>query len=158
MMTHRRLPFHYSNEISDANLTSFAGLPLYMEMAHTSGLCDKIAKTLHTKTQGWTDHHIILSLILLNLAGGDCVDDIERLQADQGLSTLLLKIETHGMRRKKRREHERQWRKEKKRVFPSPSAIRRYLEKFHDATQEEKRVKGEAFIPEKNDVLKGWYA
>lgn len=132
-MTQGQLPFQYSREISSSTLTSFAGLPLYLEMAITSGLCRAIKDKLNTKEQGWTDHHIILSLILLNIAGGDCVNDIERLENDEGLSTLLLKVETHGMKRKQRREYERRYRKAKERAVPSQSVIRRYLEQFHHA-------------------------
>jgi hypothetical protein len=153
MMTQGRLPFQYLTGHFVNGLTSFSGLPLYMEMAGIAGLWTKISKTLQTKIQGWTDLQIIMSLILLNLAGGDCVDDIDRLEADQGLSTLLLKIETHGMRRKARREYERRWRKKKQRAFPSPTVIRRYLEKFHHSEQETLRVKGGAFIPERNELL-----
>jgi len=105
------------------------------------------------KTQGWTDSQLLLSLILLNLSGGDCVDDIERLQNDEGLTTLLLKIETHGMRRSARRADERRWRRSKQRAFPSPSAIHRYLEQFHHHAEEAKRMEGRAFIPAPNPAL-----
>ena len=106
---------------SSSELTSFAGLPLYLELAITTGLCAAIEDKMKTKSQGWTDQQIILSLILLNLAGGDCVDDIDRLEKDEGLSRLLLKVATHCMKRKKRREHERRWRKNKQRSVLSCS-------------------------------------
>ena len=138
---------------SSNELTSFAGLPLYLELAMTTGLCAAIANKMKTKSQGWTDQQIILSLVLLNLAGGDCVDDIDRLEKDEGLSRLLLKIAMHGMKRKKRREHERRWRKSNQRSVPSPSAIRRYLEQFHNSPEEELRVEGKILIPSKNIFL-----
>ena len=31
-------------------------------------------------TQGWTDEQLIVSLMLLNLAGGECVDDLRILE------------------------------------------------------------------------------
>jgi Transposase DDE domain group 1 len=154
MMTQGTLPFQYDNEKNESNLTSFSGLPLYLEMAITSGLCAAIEACLTIKQRGWTDLQLIVSLIMLNLAGGDCVEDITRLEADEGLSTLMLKIHTHGMKRKERRDYEKRWRKKHDRVFPSASAIRRYLEQFHNEAEEKKRVIGEAFIPEQNDVLK----
>jgi hypothetical protein len=146
MMAQGLLPFQYKVENSESGLTSFAGLPLYIELGMTTGLCQKIKQVLQIKSRGWTDLQIIMSLILLNLVGGDCVDDIERLELDEGMRTLLLKIETHGMRRKERREYERRWRKSKQRAFPSASAIRR----FYHAAEERLREAGKAFIPAPN--------
>lgn len=45
-----------------------------------------------TKIRGWADAEMILSLVLLNLAGGDCITDIERLERDAGLRTLLMQF------------------------------------------------------------------
>ena len=99
MMTQGLLPFQYLRDKTEPNLTSFAGLPLYLDLMNVSGLRTTIDQQLQSKTQGWRDLHIILSLILLNLAGGDCVEDIERLQQDEGLATLCLRVETYGMAR-----------------------------------------------------------
>ena len=149
MMPQIHLPFQYAADKNEPGLTSFSGLPLYVEMANASGLCAAIKDSLQTKVQGWNDLQVILSLILLNIAGEDCVEDIERLESDEGLSTILLKAETetHGMKRKERHAHERRFRKEKGRALPSVSVIRRYLETFHAEEEEHKRVKGSAFIP-----------
>jgi hypothetical protein len=38
-----------------------------------------------------------MSLILLNLAGGDCVDDLSLLQGDPGFAELMHRVETHGI-------------------------------------------------------------
>lgn len=153
MMPQGILPFQYESEKNESSLTSFAGLPLYLEWMMATGLCTSIEQSLNTKTQGWSDLQIISSLILLNLAGGDCVDDIERLESDAGLRALMLKFETQGMKRKERREYIRRWRKEKRRAFPSASVLRRELKKFHDPKQEELRKEGVAFIPEPNELL-----
>jgi hypothetical protein len=153
MMAQGLLPFQYLRDKIEKNLTSFAGLPLYLDLIHVSGLRTAIDQQLQSKTQGWRDLHIISSLILLNLVGGDCVDDIERLEQDEGLATLCLSIETFGMKRRERRAYEKGWRKEKTRAFPSTSTIHRYLEQFHHAKEEKKRVEGTAFIPAPNDLL-----
>jgi hypothetical protein len=155
MMTQGLLPFQYNVESSESGLTSFAGLPLYIELAIATGLSKKIEQALQIKSRGWTDLQIVLSVILLNLVGGDCVDDIERLELDEGMRTLILKIETYGMRRKERREYERRWRKSKQRAFPSASVLRRYLEQFHHADEERLREAGTAFIPAANAQLTG---
>lgn len=153
MMTQGTLPFQYQIEKSESGLTAFAGLPLYIEMAMATGLCKKVEETLQTKSRGWKDQQMIMSLILLNIAGGDCVDDIERLESDPGLRKLLLKAETHGMKRKARREYEKRWRKSKGRALPSAAAIHRFLEQFHHCSEEERRVPNTAFIPANNASL-----
>ena len=101
IMTQSALPFQYQAEKTDSGLTGFAGLPLYLDLAKQSGLVQYISQTLKTKMRGWTDAEMILSLILLNLAGGDCISDIDRLEQDAGLRTLLMQFAKHGMKRKK---------------------------------------------------------
>lgn len=152
-MPQELLPFQYESEKNESSLTSFAGLPLYLEWMIATRLCTNIEQSLHTKTQGWSEVQIISSLILLNIAGGDCVDDIERLESDPGLRTLMLKFETQDMKRTQRRAYERRWRKGKRRAFPSVSVLRRELEKFHDPEQETLRKEGVAFIPASNELL-----
>jgi len=110
---------------------------------------------VRAKTQGWKDSQVILSLILLNLAGGDSVEDIKLLEADKGLCRIVRRSEQHGLSRQERRASEHRFRKEKVRVFPSPSAIFRYLKAFHDPKQEERRQGRQAFIPIPNRNLQG---
>lgn len=153
-MTHQGISFQYLSEKNSSSLTSFSGLPLYMDLAAASGLWSKVNQELQTKTRGWADLQIIMSLILLNIAGGDCVDDIERLESDGGLRTLLARLETSGMSRKERRIYEKRWRKEKQRAFPSTTVIHRYLEQFHNQDEENLRVKSKALIPAPNRLLK----
>jgi hypothetical protein len=154
MMTQQSLPFQYQSEKTTSGLTSFAGLPLYLELAIKSGLIQRIQESLNTKNRGWNDTEMILSLLLLNLAGGDCISDIERLEQDMGLRTLLLHFATHGMKHKEKRIYEKRWCKAKKRGLPSNAAIHRYLPNFHSPEEEKKRKKGEAFIPASNSRLK----
>ena len=74
----------------------------------------------------------MFSLVLLNLAGGDCVDDVKMLEADDGFCEVPKKTKMPGLRRKVRRALLHRWRKEKTRAVPSPSAIFRYLKEFHN--------------------------
>jgi len=152
------LPFKYETEKSATGMTALAGLPVYLDLARAIGLHKSIKKHVKVRKgeQGWTDTQIVLSLVLLNLAGGDCVDDIKILEADDGFCEVLKKAEMHGLRRKIRRALVRRWRKEKTRTVPSPSSIFRYLEKFHDREQEQQRQHGKAFIPQPNEHLKGF--
>ena len=153
------LPFKYEEEKTLTGITALAGLPVYLDLAKVIGLSKSIQKHMRIRenSQGWTDVQLVLSLVLLNLAGGECVDDLKILEADEGFCQILRKAETHGLRRKMRRALERRWRKKKKRSVPSPSATFRYLSKFHDAEQDKEResAKVKAFIPRLNEHLKG---
>jgi hypothetical protein len=150
------LSYKYEEEKSGTGMTALAGLPVYLDLASVLSLGDHIRTHMHMRqSQGWTDEQVILSLVLLNLAGGDCVDDIRILQKDEGFCRVLGRVETKGLSRLQRREQERRWRKEHHRSVPSPSAIFRYLEAFHDPEQEGKRQEGKAFIPAPNPYLQG---
>jgi len=147
------LSYKYEEEKTNTGMTALAGLPVYLDLASVLGLGDHIRTHLHVKAQGWTDEQMILSLILLNLAGGDCVDDLRILEKDEGFSKVLSRVETKGLTRQQRRAQERRWRKEQHRSVPSPSALFRYLAAFHDPLEEKKREKGKAFIPQPNEHL-----
>ena len=144
------LPYKYEQEKTDAGMTALAGLPLYLDLASVLNLGEIIGRHLHVKTRGWTDTQMILSLILLNLAGGDCVDDLRILEADRGFCSIIERIELKGLPQKKRREKEKQWRKEKHRSVPSPSAVFRYLAGFHE---DYAREEGKAVIPPLTELL-----
>lgn len=61
-------------------MTALVGLSFYPDPASGLSLGDPICAHLQVKIQGWTDEQVILSLILLNLAGGDCMDDLRVLE------------------------------------------------------------------------------
>lgn len=157
-MTQGILPFKYENEKQKSKMTGFGGLPVYLDLAQAAGLQKLINRhiTVRSETQGWTDAQIITSLILLNLSGGDCVEDLNRLESDEGLCRILKKFQKHGMSRQQRRAYLRRWRKGQQRTLPSPSAVFRYLPEFHDTEQEEYRKSGKAFIPAPNEHLRGF--
>ena len=78
------LGFQYEAERSRAGLTSLAGLPLYLDLVHSSGLAAAIRRHVEVAGhQGWLDTQMVLAVIFLNLAGGDCVDDLERLDCQR---------------------------------------------------------------------------
>ena len=114
------------------------------------GLSHSIEKNLgvRTNSQGWSDSEDIMSLILLNLSGGECVEDLNRLESDDGFCRILDRTQMHGMSRRQRRALARRWRKEKRRSVPSPSSVFRYLSAFHSPEQDGLREIGKAFIPD----------
>src|SRR3989304_3927937 len=89
------------------------------------------------------------------LESGECGEDLMILEGDEGFCRVMRRVEMQGMRRSERRELERRWRKERRRVLPSASSVFRYLSAFHDQVQDEQRQVGKAFIPAANEHLRG---
>ena len=145
-------PYKYEKEKTTSGMTALAGLPVYLDLASVLNLGESISTHLHAKAQGWTDERIVMSLILLNLAGGESVDDLRILEADEGFCRILRCIELMGLPRKKRRETEKRWRKENHRSVPSPSAVFGYLASFHE---DYARIAGKAVIPPLTELLSG---
>jgi hypothetical protein len=151
--------FQYEEERGQSEMTALGGLPLYLDLFRAMGLKKSIDRHLRVRanTQGWRDSEVVSAVILLNLAGGDSVDDVRILQGDEGFSRVLGKVQAQGLSRKERQEVKRRWRKGRTGAVPSPSSIFRYLSAFHDREQEELRVSGKAFIPALNEHLR-WLA
>ena len=94
------LSYKYEEEKTNTGMTALAGLPVYLDLASVLGLGDHIRTHMQVrKSQGWTDEQMILSLVLLNLAGGDSVDDIRILEKDEGFCRVLGRVETKGLSR-----------------------------------------------------------
>jgi hypothetical protein len=142
------LPFHYESDARAAGLTGFAGLPLYLELWRAIGLGPSVGRHVAVSgRQGWSDPQMVSALLTLNLAGGDGLDDLDRLEADQGLCRLVGAAQAHGQSRRERRVEAARWRRPCTRTFPSPHAAGRWLAGFHDAEEEKRRERGRAFIP-----------
>ena len=156
-MPQASLPFQYAEENRSSGMTALSGLAAYLEMAEAAGLRDAIRRhiTVREKGQGWSDVQMVMSLLLLNLAGGESVEDLRILEADEGLGRVLAMSETHRMRSAERIAQARRWRRVRSRSVPSPSAVFRYLSGFHDPSEEEIRQPHTAFIPRTNDALVG---
>ncbi|MCP4685838.1 MAG: IS1380 family transposase [bacterium] len=152
------LPFQYEEEKKSLGQTGLAGLPVYLDLIHRMGLRERVENHIGVRGlgQGWTDTEMVMSLVFLNLAGGDCVEDLRILESDEGFCRVLDRVRHHGLPRRQRRAMERRWRKERRRSVPSPSAAFRYLSEFHDPEQETLRQSGRAFIPAPNEYLCGF--
>ena len=94
-----------------------------------------------------------LALVFLNLAGGDCMEDLERLEHDAGFAAILGAIERDLLSRAERRSLQARWRRTRRRAVPSPSAASEWLERFHDPATP-KAVAGTAFIPAVTEALR----
>lgn len=153
------LGFRYEAEQSGVGVTALAGLPIYLDLIAASGLAQAIKKYVTVAgKQGWLDLQVILGLIFLNLAGGECVDDLERLEQDAGFCEIMKAIERHLLSRAERKALAARWRRERVRTVPSPSSVLEWLERFHDPETGKERKAGTATIPELTDELKSLWA
>ena len=98
------LPFQYQEEKVDEGMTAHAGLLIYLELFQAPGIGKSLDANLGARgDQGFSDSQMGLAFILVNLAGGECVDDLEILEKDKGFCRALGKVETHGLSKKMRR-------------------------------------------------------
>jgi hypothetical protein len=149
------LGFQYEADRSGGGLTSLAGLPLYLDLIDAIGLGAAIRQQVHVAGgQGWLDIQMVLALIFLNLAGGDCVEHLERPETDSGFAAVLRAIERDVLSDAERRLLKKRWRRPRERTVPSPSAASAWLERFHDPAAP-KAVAGTAVIPDVTAQLRG---
>jgi hypothetical protein len=150
------LPYEFEGEVGKSQVTGHAGLLPYIDLACVLGMLQAADEEIGVcGSQGWMDRDHVLSLALLNLAGGECVDDIRMLESDPGICRVFREAQKYGLARHERLGLERRFRKERSRAFPSPTRLYEYLNAFHNPAEEEKRVEGKAFVPRKNEHLEG---
>lgn len=150
------LPIQLATETRSFDLTRVAGLLPYADLAAALGLRN-LADT-HVGVagrHGWTDAGVLLSLVFLNLVGGDCVDDLPRLAQDAGFAAIMKRLVTQGMSASQRRVFKRRFRRGGTAGVPSTSVVHRYLKGFVDPAAEAGRGQGKAFIPRPSAGLLG---
>lgn len=112
---------------------------------------------VRTGEQGWLDSQILLSLLSLNIVGGDSVSDIEYLESDKGLCTVLGHCEGRLLNKRKI-DISGRFRRGRSHFFPSNNAIHNYMDFFHDESQEQLRkeyeLQDKAFIPTPNPFMR----
>ena len=71
------LAFQYEQEKSSTGMTALPGLMTYLELMQAAGLRSSVERHVRPRErgQGWTDSEMIISLMLLNLAGGESVSE-----------------------------------------------------------------------------------
>src|SRR5271155_1360494 len=155
MLSQGVLDFQYDAERSSHGQTGLAGLPVFLDLIQQSGLAGAIRRFVCVSgLQGWLDLQMVLAVLFLNLAGGDCVEDLERLEADNGFAAILKAVERALLTRRERRSLPARWRRPRARAVPSPSAMLGWLERFHDPAAA-KAVAGSAFIPAVTAAVRG---
>ena len=156
-MVQRALPFQFRAVSGAGGVSALTGLGLYLQMAQVMNLGASIRRHVRVREggQGWSDTQMVMSLLMLNLAGGESVSDLRLLESDRGLSRMFLESERAGQTRAERRREDRRMRSGRQRIWPSASAVFRYLDEFNDPEQELLREEHVAFIPQRSPALGG---
>lgn len=148
------LGFKIEEDKDYSEVTSYAGLLPYLDLWRRLGMPGIIDKMVRIcGEQGWLDRVMVLAVVLLNLAGGNCVTDIDKLEADGGLCRMFSRCQYSGMGRAAVKAAQSRFRGGKTRTFPAPTQLFAFLERCHNASEEQKRVVGKAFIPKPNEEL-----
>jgi hypothetical protein len=136
--TESPLLFEIDPQPLEETLTALGGIPLVVQAFRSLGLPQSVREQVHVKERerGYDEATFVESFVILNAAGGECVDDFERLRQDPGLAEMI--------------GHE----------LPSPSAGLQFLYAFHDTAKieeaQQERLPGQiAYIPEETPPLEG---
>jgi hypothetical protein len=83
----------YKHETTEEAVTSFAGLPLFLQMGLSLGLQEKLDKLrVKERDRGYTPSRMIFSLMGLIQSGGTTLDELDVLRGDEGMKALLEEI------------------------------------------------------------------
>ena len=136
--TESPLLFEVDPQPAEEMLTALGGLPLVVQAFRSLGLPGSVKQHVVVKERqrGYDEATFVESFVLLNAAGGECLDDFEHLRADQGLAEMI--------------GHE----------IPSSEAARNFLYAFHEEEKieqaKQQRLPDQiAYIPEDSEPLAG---
>ena len=141
------LAFQYLGGETGKGMTARSGLGVYLDLLYAAGLPQAANREIHLRAQqGHDDGQMLVALVLLNIAGGECVRDIDSLEGDAGLALLVRQGERHERGWREQRSWAARFRRARERTLPSESAVFRYLAGFVGGDESE-RAQGRAFIP-----------
>lgn len=130
--------FEIDEEPTDECLTALGGIPLFVRTARSLDVPGSVKRNLALKERdrGFDEATYVESFLVLNAAGGDCLEDFDCLREDRGLAEML----GHAV--------------------PSPAAARKFLYQFHDGQKIEQAQReleeGEvSYVPEESAALRG---
>ena len=142
--------YYIDSKVDPSAVTNYGGLFPYLDLMLLSHLPKLAQECLGGHNQrGWHPAEHIAALLALNLTGGDCVDDLEKLESDAGISLYMGQI-ARALGIEKRR-----FTRGGARSIPSLTSIREWLDQFHNGEEEAHRGYGEAYVPSANEALRG---
>ena len=132
------LQFEIDPEPCEERITARGGMSVVVEAFRAFGLPGSIKRHVHTKQRqrGYDEGTLVESFVILNAAGGDCIDDFDSLRQDDGLAELI--------------GHE----------LPCSTTARNFLYQFHDEgaieqAQKELPMDQVAYVPGESEPLRG---
>jgi hypothetical protein len=127
------LPFAFEASLEPVDLTARAGLTLVSETLLALGVPELVAQHLRVRVRarGYSEFDKLHALVLVQAAGGECVEDVRVLARDRGLGRLL------------------------GRPWPSPDSLHAFLGAFDDAAGRAARPATGAWIPTESAALQG---
>jgi hypothetical protein len=115
-------------------MTPYAGAVPFMKMCEGMGLADVISNNLNIRNvRGYKDSDHILSLVMMQVLGGNTIDDLVILKQNLDINGSPFDI-------------------------PSPTAARNFMNNFHDKEEANKQKQGLSYIPLMNEHLAGFGA
>lgn len=125
------LPFVFEGAPQPMDLTARAGLTLVTETMLALGVDELVEARLplRERQRGYSEFDKLHALVLVQAAGGDCVEDARVLARDAGWLRLV------------------------NRPWPSPDALHDFLAAFHDEEARGARPAGGAWIPAESPAL-----
>src|SRR5947209_8232741 len=137
--TESPLLFEVDPQPLEEALTALGGIPLVVPAFRSLGLPGSVQQhvTVKERERGYDEATFVESFVILNAAGGECVDDFAHLRSDAGLAELV--------------GHE----------LPSPEAARKFLNAFHERKRLRKpsndvyRIPQPTF-PKRTERSRGW--
>jgi hypothetical protein len=126
------LPYKYMEETKSSGLTGPAGLPMYLDLMRRLG----VVQALRTHLDGnihpfcvWKPSDIASALLMLNLSGGDNVDDLRKIQADSGFRPLFAQYLSYGLTLSERGARQKVMEAQGAGSVPSASTVFRFLKR-----------------------------
>ncbi len=142
--------YYIDDKVDRSAVTNYGGVFPYLDLMRLTDLPNLVNEGLPLwRVKGWKHSDYIAALLALNLVGGDCVDDLLKLEGDPGISLYMGQIaRATGVEK-------RSFSRGGERDIPSLTSVREWLSQFHNAEEDSKRGYGEAFVPEANEALRG---
>ena len=142
--------YYIDSKVDPAAVTNYGGIFPYLDLMLLTGLPNIVNEYLPKwHVRGWQHAEHVAALLALNLTGGDCVDDLVKLDGDPGIGLYM------GQIARAVGAGNRQFSRGGERDIPSLTSVREWLEQFHNADEDSKRGYGQAFVPESNAALCG---